>query len=61
LWYDENDFDSDLSKQILQINKIRNKFAHNLNIDLKSDLIEFIKVVFDNEQKHITTTPINNT
>lgn len=37
--------DSDLISQISQINKIRNKFAHNLDSNIKPDLIEFIRDV----------------
>lgn len=37
--------ESDLMSQINLINKIRNKFAHNLDSNIKTDLIDLIKSV----------------
>ncbi len=34
---------NDLKNLMIEINRIRNKFAHSLDYDIKPDLIEFIK------------------
>ena len=49
----KREFSSDLICQIMVINKIRNKFAHNLDSNIKPDLIDFIKKVLKGLPKTI--------
>ena len=41
--------DSELMSNILLVNRIRNKFAHNLEEDIREELVKFIKILHGGE------------